>query len=167
MSDFPVAALCALAVIGCATRQPVDPAVCPIPEASVDTAPVLAVRYNDDGYINDWDVGVNWGNAGRGGAALRKPGYVQVIHRGRGETHGSTISAGVAADSASVGAGQTSENHPPPAPGETPEETVRRAWKQFCDAGVELARKDWERIEAAGGVNALPEDLARDCTPPK
>lgn len=134
----------------------------------------IAVSSTDKPSRVSRELTLAWDNQGRGGAALRQPGYVHVLGNGLGSN--------VLAEH-SASAGYTSADNP--FTGHPGTETASRAieayreiakvksyslyelsrWERYCDRGVHMDERDWRFVQAEGAAN-IPTDAISACVPP-
>lgn len=130
------------------------------------------------------ELSVAWDNIGRGGAAMRQPGYIHVL--GDGDVS-ATINK-IADDkpslnslSKSFGGSETSEAYPAAMRKDDFKEAISTfntitkgqgyslyelsRWERYCSNGNAMDERDWLFIESQGKTN-IPSDAITNCEPP-
>lgn len=136
-----------------------------------------------------------YGNEGRGGAAIRKPGVIHVLSKKdeadliysadqlahiRGVTENrpiqlakSTLTPGDLAqldDDISKLTSDKDTTEPDSNTDIKPEpisDELRAVYEKYCKGGKDMTDADWEMFEQAGGAKTVPADLANSCIHPK
>lgn len=106
---------------------------------------------------------LNWGNTGRGGAALRQPAYVHTLAAPREKTDFApklsyTLGAGPVqtfpvGDTGTTNSGQGYSHY----------ELSR--WERFCNNGKGMDKRDWAFVRSEG-IHNVPQSLLGRCNPP-
>lgn len=107
---------------------------------------------------------VNWGNTGRGGAALREPAYIHTLGGIKSNEllpRNRPLIPDLTASDLTV---YYSLDNVTPNKGYSHYELSR--WERYCNHGKGMDKKDWEFIHAEGMHN-LPDHLRVRCYPPK
>ena len=116
-----------------------------------------------------YHAAVQYGNAGRGGAALRVPAYVHVATldamiagvsvEGVPPAPRPAMGPAIRHDPITSSPELTKAAHASPRPG--------TLWARFCDPNQILTEREHEQVARLGGWDAVPEDLRQNCLPPK
>ena len=146
---------------GCASNAPEQK-----PQSQVSPAE------NDKPARVNRELSIAWDNMGRGGAALRQPGYIHVLGDGN-------VSATInkvkddSADAVKTPVGIKQEGDVGEAintfksmnkgKGYSLYELSR--WERYCDSGKGMDEHDWRFIEGEGATN-IPQDVVTGCIPP-
>lgn len=117
------------------------------------------------------DLSLAWDNMGRGGAALRQPGYVHVLGDGNvsatmnkvkdGSSGSQNVSAGIKQGDVTHAINTFKEMNK--GKGYSLYELSR--WERYCDSGKHMDEHDWRFIENEGETN-IPKDVVTGCIPP-
>jgi len=144
---------------------------------------VLPVEYNENQTTSDlkpnthYEYTVKHGNEGRGGAALRYPGYIHVINEKTGKSDVFSEGAidvrkmyeslpapmiappqkSLKADSPKKEAESGQKNN-----SDIPDD-LRRIFEKYCLGAEELTDAELTAFNEAGGTKAIPMDLAISC----
>lgn len=169
----PLTAFLSVAFLaGCASVQPIPDAEQP---ANSKDRTESAAAYKQSRVSRD--LRVAWDNIGRGGAALRQPGYVHVLgdskltgakNRFTENTHpklklDKMPSPSKALDNDGIHDALAALNNIQRGKGYSHYELSR--WERYCDSGRGMDERDWRFVEREGAQNA-PTALIGECTPP-
>ncbi|WP_024608543.1 hypothetical protein [Pseudoalteromonas sp. TAB23] len=166
----PLIILGVVLMAGCASSPEPEPVK---NEALVETKQARVTR----------ELTLSWDNIGRGGAAIRQPGYIHVL--GDGNLHSSetkanlpkantetpyTLSNAIAAVSDIDKNAQEKNNetvtsrHSSVNKGYSLYELSR--WERFCNAGIGMDEDDWRFVTENGGAQNIPQILSDSCSLP-
>lgn len=127
---------------------------------------------------------LSWDNIGRGGAAIRQPGYIHVL--GDGNLHTSeakahlpvadmespyTVNNAIAAvteidknTKANSALAIADKKHQNIKQGYSFYELSR--WERYCNAGIGMDEADWHFVTENGGAKGIPDILTDSCSLP-
>ncbi|ODN41409.1 hypothetical protein [Piscirickettsia litoralis] len=120
-------------------------------------APHSYVPSNNEHLNTDRYLTVEWGNMGRGGAALREPDYIHVIDEPRltnpEEETPAKNNKNLAAQSISTV--QQVEH-----------ELYLGPWYRYCNRGQDMIFDDWSAVAIQGENKGIPQSMLKSCSPP-
>lgn len=108
-----------------------------------------------------------WGNTGLGGAAMRQPGYINVLGKGNlgdRQSQGRLAGNSGANPSALVAAVKDIESARGDNAGFSVYELSR--WSRYCNAGKGMDEPDWQFVTKNGGPAGVPPSMKSSCTLP-
>lgn len=109
----------------------------------------------------------SWGNTGLGGAALRQPGYINVLGKGNlgdRQSQGRLVGGSDTNPSALVTAVKDIESARGDNAGFSVYELSR--WSRYCNAGKGMDEPDWQFVTKNGGPAGVPPSMKKSCTLP-
>jgi hypothetical protein len=137
------------------------------PQSKPDT-PLLVKENNKPAKVNR-TLTLAWDNIGRGGAAMRKPGYIHVLGDGKvGEAQNKMNDAEAIFSAESNQKGDVNETlnafkSLTKGQGYSLYELSR--WERYCNRGKGMDERDWRFIEAEGAEH-IPSEIVVGCSPP-
>lgn len=166
ISRAPIAlAICALllSATGCVTQPVANEIAAP----KQDDKPLRTARH----------LTVTWDNIGRGGAAMRQPGFVDVLANeqsfGPEQNYTRSIPPAAPTSSAPVPNVARPTVQALPAAAAAPFKTSSRTsystyelqrWERYCGRGVGMGEQDWRFVDAQNHL--VPEGAFPSCSPP-
>ncbi|HAK2687712.1 MULTISPECIES: hypothetical protein [Gammaproteobacteria] len=137
-----------------------------------NTQSQTALAENDKLARVSMELSMSWGNMGRGGAALRQPGYIHVLGDGN---IGITMNT-VQYDSASSnktpagfkqngGVDEAINTFKSMNKGKSYSLYELSRWERYCNGGKGMDEHDWRFVVAEGTTN-IPKDVITGCIPP-
>jgi hypothetical protein len=139
------------------------------PQSKPDTPTPLLVKENDKPARVSRSLTLAWDNIGRGGAAIREPGYIHVLGGGEvGEAQNKMNDAAAIFSAESNQKGDVNETlnafkSLTKGKGYSLYELSR--WERYCNGGKGMDERDWQFIEAEG-TEHIPSEVIADCHPP-
>ncbi|EDH0308997.1 hypothetical protein CA088_23865, partial [Salmonella enterica subsp. enterica serovar Newport] len=134
--------------------------------------PQTAPAENDKPARVSRELSMAWDNMGRGGAALRQPGYIHVLGDGNvSATMNKVKDDSAGSDKTPAGIKQHGDVNEAintfksmnKGKGYSLYELSR--WERYCDGGKGMDEHDWRFVEAEGTTN-IPKDVVTGCIPP-
>ncbi|MEL4204580.1 hypothetical protein P0W48_14665 [Plesiomonas shigelloides] len=137
-----------------------------------NTQSQTALGENDKLARVSMELSMSWGNMGRGGAALRQPGYIHVLGDGNiGVTMNTVQYDSASSDKTPAGFKQNggvdeaintfrSMNK-----GKSYSLYELSRWERYCNGGKGMDEHDWRFVVAEGTTN-IPKDVITGCIPP-
>lgn len=155
-----IAVLGAAILVGCSSSA-----------AEIKPLPHVVIIETDKAARVNRELSLAWDNIGRGGAALRQPGYIHVLGDGNVSTTMNTIKeSSIDTDNSPIGSKQDDVKEAiatfksmNKGKGYSVYELSR--WERYCDSGKGMDEHDWRFIETEGAEN-IPVDALTTCTPP-
>ncbi len=136
------------------------------------TQPQIASAENDKPARVSRELSMSWDNMGRGGAALRQPGYIHVLGDGNVSAMVNKVKDdSTGSDKAPVWINQNEDVNEAintfksmnKGKGYSLYELSR--WERYCNGGKGMDEHDWRFVEAEGATN-IPKDVVTGCIPP-
>lgn len=140
------------------------------PEQNTQSQTVLAE--NDKLARVSMELSMSWGNMGRGGAALRQPGYIHVLGDGNiGVTMNTVQYDSASSDKTPAvfkqngGVDEAINTFKSMNKGKSYSLYELSRWERYCNGGKGMDKHDWRFVVAEGTTN-IPKDVITGCIPP-
>lgn len=137
-----------------------------------NTQSQTALAENDKLARVSMELSMSWGNMGRGGAALRQPGYIHVLGDGNiGVTMNTVQYDSASSDKTPAGFKQNGgvdeaiNTFKSMNKGKSYSLYELSRWERYCNGGKGMDEHDWRFVVAEGTTN-IPKDVITGCIPP-
>lgn len=137
-----------------------------------NTQSQTALAENDKLARFSMELSMSWGNMGRGGAALREPGYIHVLGDGNiGVTMNTVQYDSASSDKTPAGfkqnggVGEAINTFKSMNKGKSCSLYELSRWERYCNGGKGMDEHDWRFVVAEGTTN-IPKDVITGCIPP-
>ncbi|EGK3607942.1 hypothetical protein IOT31_003130 [Escherichia coli] len=137
-----------------------------------NTQSQTALAKNDKLARVSMELSMSWGNMGRGGAALRQPGYIHVLGDGNIGVTMNTVQYDSASSNKTPagfkqngGVDEAINTFKSMNKGKSYSLYELSRWERYCNGGKGMDEHDWRFVVAEGTTN-IPKDVITGCIPP-
>ncbi|EAB9607384.1 MULTISPECIES: hypothetical protein [Gammaproteobacteria] len=137
-----------------------------------NTQSQTALAENDKLARVSMELSMSWGNMGRGGAALRQPGYIHVLGDGNIGVTMNTVQYDSASSNKTPagfkqngGVDEAINTFKSMNKGKSYSLYELSRWERYCNGGKGMDEHDWRFVVAEGTTN-IPKDVITGCIPP-